>query len=105
MGDDVQLLLDTETVIQVSEREVDRRGEVRNDWSRLRIVVNKNSVTKAHERIMRLKRRANWLEARVAIGQDDERDLSLDKAELSALRWAVKILEERFGETPEPVDR
>jgi hypothetical protein len=60
-------------------------------------------VTKAQDRIMRLKRRANWLEARVSIGDSNARDLSRDKAELSALRWAVKILEEQFGEAPEPI--
>jgi hypothetical protein len=67
-------------------------------------VLNRRSVTKAQERIVRLKRRANWLEARVAVSDVNGRDLSLDKSELSALRWAVKVLEEQFGQTPDPVD-
>ncbi len=53
---------------------------------------------------MRLKRRANWLEARAAITADEGRDCNLDKKELSALRWAVGILEEKFGKTPDPTD-
>jgi hypothetical protein len=53
---------------------------------------------------MRLKRRANWIEARAPIGDDQGRDSNLDRKELSALRWAVEILEERFGKGPEPVD-
>ncbi len=54
---------------------------------------------------MRLKRRANWLEARAAIGEDNGLDRDLDKKELSAIRWAVEILEEKFGKAPEPIDK
>ena len=61
-------------------------------------------MNRAHEGIMRLKRRANWIEARAPIGDDQGRDSNLDRKELSALRWAVEILEERFGKGPEPVD-
>jgi hypothetical protein len=61
-------------------------------------------VNQAQRRIGRLKRRADWIEARAAIGDDEGKDNGFDKAELAALRWAIEILEQQFGKTSEPVD-
>ncbi len=44
------------------------------------------------DRLGRLERRADWLEARCAIAQSRGRRLDLDEAELSALRWAIEQL-------------
>ena len=44
--------------------------------------------------IKRLERRAAHLDRRVEEGERDGRDLSWDKAELTALRYAVRHLEE-----------
>ena len=45
-----------------------------------------------NDRLRRLERRADWLEARCAIAQAQGQQLNLDEAELSALRWAVEQL-------------
>ena len=42
------------------------------------------------KRLKRLERRCDWLEARIAIGESREQDVSYDVAELSALRWAIR---------------
>jgi hypothetical protein len=46
------------------------------------------------DRLRRLERRADWLEARCATAHSRGRRLDLDEAELSALRWAIKQLRE-----------
>ena len=54
------------------------------------------------DRLCRLERRADWLEARCAIAQSRGRRLGLDEAELSALRWAIEQLREWELVRPEP---
>ena len=53
-------------------------------------------MSKAEERIDRLQKRADHLRGRVAAAEADGRDLTFDKAELSALLWAIPLL--RSGE-------
>lgn len=43
--------------------------------------------------IDRLQRRAEHLRGRIAAGEADGRDLNYDRAEMSALLWAIPILE------------
>jgi hypothetical protein len=43
------------------------------------------------DRIKRLKRRADWLESQV---DSTRADITYTKGELSALRWAIPILED-----------
>lgn len=51
---------------------------------------------KRERRLRMLRRRADHLEGRIAANPD--KHLSFDKAELSALRWAVSVLDPQ----PEP---
>jgi hypothetical protein len=53
-----------------------------------------SEVSKARERIKALDRRCDFLAIRVA-GSD--KDLSFDKQELSALRWAIRELTAIYG--------
>ena len=46
-----------------------------------------------HEKIDRLRKRADYLAQRILQAKADGRDLSYDRSELSALLWAVGILE------------
>jgi len=48
------------------------------------------SKTEPVDYIIRLKRRRDWLHNRIT--SEGEKDLSFDKAELSALEWAIPIL-------------
>ncbi len=48
---------------------------------------------KAIDRLKRLKRRRDFLQSRVADGDVNGRELSFDKGELSALEWAVEVIE------------
>jgi len=46
-----------------------------------------------HEKIDRLRKRADYLAQRILRAKADGRDLSYDRSELSALLWAVGIIE------------
>jgi len=48
---------------------------------------------KAIDRLKRLKRRRDFLQSRVDDGDANGRELSFDKGELSALVWAVEVIE------------
>lgn len=52
---------------------------------------------KERARLRRLQRRCDWLQARIAIGEDRGKERSFDAAELSALKWAI----ERISTTPD----
>jgi hypothetical protein len=56
-----------------------------------------------NDRLRRLERRADWLQARCTIAQSQGRRLGLDEAELSALRWAIEQL--RLWELVRPESR
>lgn len=45
------------------------------------------------EHLHRLRKRAQWLEARIAIATSEGRVLSFDAAELSSLTWAIRQLD------------
>lgn len=47
---------------------------------------------KGLDRLNRLKRRRDWLHNRIV--SEPEKDLSFDKSELSALEWAIEVIEE-----------
>jgi hypothetical protein len=47
-------------------------------------------VTKEEERLNRLQRRCDWLEARIAKARAKGQDVSFDVAEASALHWAIE---------------
>ena len=47
-------------------------------------------VNKEEERLNRLRRRCQWLEARIAEAQGNGKDVSFDIAEASALHWAIE---------------
>ena len=47
-------------------------------------------MNKEEERLNRLRRRCQWLEARIAKAQGNGQDVSFDVAEASALRWAIE---------------
>lgn len=53
--------------------------------------MSKQEHQKYADRIKRLKRRADWLESQV---DSTRADIQFTKAELSALRWAIPILED-----------
>jgi uncharacterized coiled-coil DUF342 family protein len=46
-----------------------------------------------HEKIDRLRKRADHLAARILQAKAAGRDLSYDRSELSALLWAIEIIE------------
>jgi hypothetical protein len=48
------------------------------------------AVTKEEERLNRLRRRCDWLEARIAKAKAKGQDVSFDVAEASALHWAIE---------------
>jgi hypothetical protein len=50
------------------------------------------------ERLDRLYKRADWL--RIRIHKEKEKDLTFDKAELSALDWGIEIIEKHFNIEP-----
>ena len=47
-------------------------------------------MSKEQERLNRLQRRRDWLEARVAKSKANGQDVSFDVGEASALRWAIE---------------
>ena len=47
-------------------------------------------MTKEEERLNRLQRRCDWLEARIAKARAKGQDVSFDVAEASALHWAIE---------------
>jgi hypothetical protein len=47
-------------------------------------------VTKEEERLNRLRRRCDWLEARITKAKARGQDVSFDIAEASALNWAIE---------------
>ena len=59
-------------------------------------------MSKCEERIDRLQKRADHLRGRVAAAEADGRDLTFDKAELSALLWAIPILRASPSEASRP---
>lgn len=48
-------------------------------------------TAKEHKRLDYLKRRMTWLESRIA--KNSNVDLSYDKEEVSALKWAISFIE------------
>jgi chromosome segregation ATPase len=50
----------------------------------------RGAVTKEEERLNRLRRRCDWLEARIAKCKATGQDVSFDVAEASALQWAIE---------------
>jgi hypothetical protein len=56
------------------------------------------SAVTDHEKIARLRKRADHLALRILQAKADGRDLSYDRAELSSLLWAVGILEQMLLE-------
>jgi hypothetical protein len=47
-------------------------------------------VTKEEQRLNRLRRRCDWLEARISKTRAKGQDVSFDVAEASALHWAIE---------------
>lgn len=52
------------------------------------------------ERYIRLEKRAQWLRERILETTHLHKDLTFDKAELSALEWAMRIIIEHRKEHP-----
>lgn len=48
------------------------------------------------ERYMRLEKRTQWLRERILNTTHLHNDLSFDKAELGALEWAMRIINENY---------
>lgn len=46
------------------------------------------------EKFDRLEKRANWL--RIRIHKNRDKDLTFDKAELSAIEWAMEIIQKFY---------
>lgn len=54
-------------------------------------------TAKELELLKRLEKRRDWLQTRVFQNADNKADLSFDRAELSALEWAIETLEVYLG--------
>jgi len=57
----------------------------------IKVETRKEELKHSLERLERLKKRRNWLWVRIKKGED--KDLSYDKAEASALDWAISLIE------------
>lgn len=49
-------------------------------------------IKKSWDRIATLEKRLRWLDNRIKYAESDGKEFSFDKAEASALRWAIPIL-------------
>ena len=55
------------------------------------LIVHTTLTSKERDRLDRLRRRCDWLRSRIAKQRDYN---GFDKAELSALEWAIKYIED-----------
>lgn len=62
------------------------------------------STPKEQEYIQRLERRADHLARRVAESRANGKKFSYDEAELSALNWAIKILDRAVSSSGRPLN-